>query len=95
MSEDDSLRADVISQVMCYDKLWYADIERRHGVLFRKYFASELQALESLQADGLVEIEPFGLTILPKGRFLRRAIAKAFDAYLAKDGVVTRHSKML
>lgn len=54
-------------------------------------FASELERLKSLEADGLVKVSHVGIDVLPAGRLLVRNVAMIFDRYLA--GNVTRSAK--
>lgn len=82
MSDDDSVRADVINRLMCYDEVRYRDVEVRHGIRFKDYFAAELQNLQPLAADGLVVLEPEAIRVTARGRFLLRNLAMQFDAYL-------------
>lgn len=82
LCDDDVLRADVINHLMCYDELPFAKIEAAHHIRFREYFSMELERLAPLAADGLVELLPDRVRVLPRGRFLLRALAMQFDAYL-------------
>ena len=82
MTRDDVIRRDVIQQIMCYGVLDFAATAARHGIDFASYFASELQALEPLVADGLAEFAAPGLRVLPAGRLLLRHLGMVFDAYL-------------
>ena len=82
MTGDDVIRRDVIQQIMCYGVLDYEATAKRHNIDFRRYFASELVALEPMVADGLAEFAEPGLRVLPAGRLLLRHLAMAFDAYL-------------
>jgi len=79
---DDQLRAKVISALMCYDELSYADFGRRHGIDFADYFAGELEMLHPLEQDGLVSMSAHGIQISSKGRLLLRSIAMVFDRHL-------------
>jgi oxygen-independent coproporphyrinogen-3 oxidase len=47
-------------------------------------FASELERLVPLAADGLVEVTNTGINILADGRMLVRNVAMIFDRYLGK-----------
>lgn len=94
MNDDDLLRADVINRLMCYDDVRFADLELRHGIHFRDYFAPELSKLQGLAADGLVSIDGAGIRVLPKGRFLLRNLAMQFDAYLPQGGA-PRYSRAI
>ncbi|MBL6751958.1 MAG: oxygen-independent coproporphyrinogen III oxidase [Nevskia sp.] len=82
LGKDDQVRRDVIAAVMCSGWLPYAEVEARHGIVFADYFAAELRRLAQFQDDGLVELRPQGLQVTPMGRYLLRAIAMSFDAYL-------------
>jgi oxygen-independent coproporphyrinogen III oxidase len=95
MTADDCVRADIIGRLMCYEELPFDPIERRHNIVFREYFASELLALQPLEADKLVRVETDRLLILPRGRFLRRALAMVFDAYLPREKAATTYSRVV
>ncbi|HEV2110223.1 MAG TPA: oxygen-independent coproporphyrinogen III oxidase [Gammaproteobacteria bacterium] len=82
LNEDDFIRADVINRLMCYDELRFADIERAYHIVFSEYFSLELRRLEPMAADRLISLEPDGIRVLPRGRFLLRNLAMQFDAYL-------------
>jgi len=79
---DDQLRADVIQSLMCYDELLFDDIDAKHGIDFRQYFAAEIERFTPLSEDGLVEVAENGIRITPKGRLLLRNIAMIFDRYI-------------
>ena len=95
MTADDCLRADVIGRLMCYEEVPFDPIERRHNVVFREYFARELTALQPLEDDKLVKVEPDRLLVLPRGRFLRRALAMVFDAYLPRENAASTYSRVV
>jgi oxygen-independent coproporphyrinogen-3 oxidase len=82
LGPDDVIRRDVIQQIMCYGVLDFATTAERHGIDFAAYFASELEALKPLVADGLAEFAAPGLRVLPAGRLLLRHLGMVFDAYL-------------
>ena len=85
MNRDDRIRADIISQIMCRSELKQSDIEKRWQLDFADYFESELQALSHLEADGLIEYQPDGFTVTPRGRLLLRIVAMTFDYYRAEQ----------
>ncbi|HVC28147.1 MAG TPA: oxygen-independent coproporphyrinogen III oxidase [Gammaproteobacteria bacterium] len=95
MSADDCVRADVIGRLMCYEELPFDPIERRHNIVFLEYFARELVALQPLEADRLVRVETDRLLVLPRGRFLRRALAMVFDAYLPREKTAHTYSRVV
>ena len=82
LSGEDRLRRDVILDLMCRFALDKRAVERRHGIDFDRHFAAELRSLEPLARDGLVELSPGRLEVTPRGRFVVRNVAMAFDAYL-------------
>ena len=82
LSEDDLLRRDVITRLICHFKLVYASVEQRWGIKFADYFASDLERLEGMQQDGLLEMDDSGIRVLPRGRLLIRNICMEFDKYL-------------
>jgi oxygen-independent coproporphyrinogen-3 oxidase len=96
LSADDLLRREVIGAIMCGGEVDYAAVGARHGVDFRAYFAEPLAALEQLALDGLVELQPGRLRVMPSGRYLLRAVAMPFDAYLPQAGTATpQYSKVI
>jgi len=92
---DDLLRADVIQALMCYDRLDFDEFDASHGIDFRRYFASELDRLQSLADDELIELQASGIAITPKGRLLLRSIAMVFDRHLGEVDTDKRFSKAI
>jgi oxygen-independent coproporphyrinogen-3 oxidase len=84
MSEDDTLRADVIQQIMCHGEIDIAATERRYGIEFDAYFGAEMRRLQVVIDDGLVELGTGRIRLTPAGRLLMRNVAMVFDAYVAK-----------
>jgi len=98
LTADDRLRREVIEAIMCRGLVDYAALEQRHDVSFAAYFAEALEALRPLQTDGLVELEASQMRVTPRGRFLLRAVAMPFDAYLRPAPAVAgaaRYSKVI
>ncbi len=91
-STEDWLRHDVIWDLMCHFRLDMAAIEERYGIDFPAHFAAELASLAPLAEDGLIEIAPGRIEVLPLGRLLVRNVAMAFDAYLTPASAV-RYSR--
>ena len=94
VTQDDIVRRDVIQQIMCYGVLDFAATAIRHGIDFERYFASEIEALKPMVADGLAEFAAPGLRVQPAGRLLLRHLAMAFDAYLP-TAQTSRFSKVI
>jgi oxygen-independent coproporphyrinogen-3 oxidase len=84
LSEDDRIRADAIQRLMCHGALDVHAFEHRHRIDFQRYFAAEVRRLRELETDELVQVTPSHIAVTPRGRYLLRIIAMAFDAYLAK-----------
>ncbi len=80
--DKDKLRRHVIMNLLCHDRLDFADVDARFGIDSRTYFADELMNLRQMEQDGLVSIHDEGVQILPKGRILGRNVAMVFDEYL-------------
>ena len=95
LTDDDRLRRDVIQGLMCHDRLEFAPIEQRHGIVFNDYFAVELEALTALADDALIVIDAGGIDILDRGRLLLRPIAMVFDAYLKQRETPARFSRVI
>ncbi len=94
LGEDDVIRADAISRVMCDGMLDMRAFGDAHGIDFAAYFGEELQRLRALETDGLVKVGARRIEVTARGRFLLRIIAMVFDAYLARpDSDRTRYSR--
>jgi len=87
LSEDDEIRRHVITELMCNFRLDVATVERRFGITFNDYFASELSTLTAADgspvADGLVSVTADRIEVRPLGRMFVRNICMIFDTYLA------------
>jgi oxygen-independent coproporphyrinogen III oxidase len=95
LTGDDRCRRDVIQSLMCHFTVDFAAIEARHGILFGEAFAAELDALQSLDDDGLVEITPGAIDVTARGRLLVRTVAMTFDRYLREDRERARYSRVI
>jgi oxygen-independent coproporphyrinogen-3 oxidase len=84
LNEDDRLRREVITELMCNFKLQKSNIETKYNIQFDDYFADALEQLEVYQEDGLIILQDERLTVTTAGRLLIRNIAMNFDAYLQK-----------
>ncbi|MDD2223085.1 MAG: coproporphyrinogen III oxidase, partial [Pseudomonas sp.] len=82
LNADDRLRRDVISALMCHNRIDIAAIEQQHAIVFKQYFADALQTLEEQVEDGLVTISDEAIVLLDQGNLMMRSVAMAFDAYL-------------
>ena len=85
LSDDDVIRREVINQLICHFDLSFVQIEKAFAIDFQKYFAKELNALKTMQEDGLIEMDKSGIKVTPAGNLLIRNICMAFDAYLQSN----------
>ena len=85
LTADDLLRREVISDLMCHGRIDFGTYEARHGIRFTEYFAEALAQLEDHVRDGLLQIHPTELVLLPQGHLMMRSAAMAFDAYLGGE----------
>jgi oxygen-independent coproporphyrinogen-3 oxidase len=95
LSRDDLVRRAVIMAIMCQGALQYESIELACMIDFKSYFASELEALKTLESAGMVVLEDNGLQVTDTGWFFVRAVAMLFDRYLQTDRNRARFSKII
>ncbi|MFL9927464.1 oxygen-independent coproporphyrinogen III oxidase [Herbaspirillum lusitanum] len=85
LSMDDVLRRLIIQRLMCNFELSLTSLEIAYPIVFREYFADEMERLRLLEQDGLISIEDEWITVESKGRMLIRNICMVFDRYLNQD----------
>jgi oxygen-independent coproporphyrinogen-3 oxidase len=95
VSRDDLVRRAVIMAVMCQGQVQFESVDLAYLIDFRTYFASEMNALADLAAQGLVELNDTGIQVTPTGWFFVRAIAMVFDRYLQTDRTRAKFSKII
>lgn len=93
LSDEDRRRRSIIMRLMCDRRLDYAALSKAFGFNFTERYAAQLGSLGDLEADGLIQRSPAGLTVTHLGAPLLRVIAMRFDAYLGGEG--QRHSKTI
>lgn len=84
VNDDDKLRKEVITRIMCDFELTKADIEKRFNIKFDEYFATELTMFGDFIEDGFVTLQPDKIIVHEPGRLFIRNIASVFDIYLRK-----------
>jgi oxygen-independent coproporphyrinogen-3 oxidase len=84
LSEDDKIRRWTIRQMMCNFYLDFAELERRFGVKYDEYFATEEAGLREFYEQGFLVRENGALRVLPLGQVFIRNVAMVFDAYLRR-----------
>ena len=82
LSNDDLIRRDVITRLICNFTLNFSAVERAWGIDFGDYFSGDLAQLDEMEADGLLVRDSDEVRVLPRGRLLIRNICMVFDNYL-------------
>jgi oxygen-independent coproporphyrinogen-3 oxidase len=95
LTRDDLVRRAVIMALMCQGELSFESIEEAHLIEFKSYFATELEALQKLAAQGLVTVNETRIQVTSMGWFFVRAVAMVFDRYLQTDRTRARFSKII
>jgi len=93
LSDEDRLRKQVITQLICHFRLDFGRIEAAWNIRFTEHFAAELAQLQEMAADDLLEIDDRSIRVKPRGRFLIRNICMVFDEYLRHN--VVQFSKVI
>lgn len=94
LNDDDVLRREIITQLICHFGLDIAAIERRFTIDFDHYFASEIVEVQQMERDGLLRKEGKRIHVLPAGHLLIRNVCMVFDRYL-RDATEKRYSKVI
>ncbi len=81
LNDDDVIRREVITELICNFRLEKKKIENRFGISFDDYFEGELEELKPMEEDGLLKLTGEGIEVLPLGRLLIRNICMVFDIY--------------
>jgi oxygen-independent coproporphyrinogen-3 oxidase len=95
LTEDDILRRDVISRLICNFMLDMSAVEKQYDISFADYFKDELKALQPMEEDGLIEVTDGEIRILPRGRMLVRNVCMVFDAHLKQARGEAKFSKVI
>ena len=82
LDEDDQLRREVITELMCNFRIENSKFESKYHIRFDDYFAEALVNLKSLEEDNLIVMEKNELKVTDIGRLLIRNIVMNFDKYL-------------
>ena len=90
LSQDDLIRREVISRLLCHTVIVKDEISKTFGINFDEYFAAELQRLKMPQEDGLVVINDKEIRTAWLGRIFIRNLAMIFDPYLEKQQLAAR-----
>jgi len=85
LSEEDEIRRQTIMRLMCDLGLDYAAMSEALHLDFKSHFATELDSLDDMEADGLLIKSAEGIFVTEVGRLFIRNIAMRFDANLPKQ----------
>lgn len=94
LNQDDVLRREVITSLMCHFVLDMVQIEQKYKIRFADYFAAELDDLGLMQKDGLLSLGDTEIQVEPAGRLLIRNICMVFDRYL-REKTEQRFSRVI
>lgn len=95
LTDDDELRRDVITQLICHFQIDFDEIQDLYRIDFKKYFHSEMKMLKDMEKDELLIVNNDSIEVLPAGRFLIRNICSVFDVYLNREDSIRHFSKMI
>jgi oxygen-independent coproporphyrinogen-3 oxidase len=87
LDQDDLVRRHVITRLMCDSRLDLRDVERRFGITFAEYFATELDELAGrgpYRTDGLLTLTPDAIALTELGRRFVRNVCMVFDRHLRR-----------
>ena len=90
LSQDDILRREVISRLLCHTVIVKDEISQKFAIDFDQYFAPELERLKLPQEDGLVVVNEKEIRTAWLGRIFIRNLAMVFDPYLEKQQLASR-----
>lgn len=90
LSQDDVIRREVISRLLCHTVIVKDEISKQFGINFDHYFAPELDRLKMPQEDGLVVMNDKEIRTAWLGRIFIRNLAIIFDPYLEKQQLASR-----
>ncbi len=94
LSADDVLRRAVITDLICHFHLEKAKVAQQFDIDFDGYFATEIEALAGMEADGLLTLSADRIQVEPRGKLLIRNICMTFDRYL-REKANQRFSKVI
>jgi oxygen-independent coproporphyrinogen III oxidase len=90
LSQDDVIRREVISRLLCHTVIIKDEISRQFAIDFDEYFAPELERLKTPQEDGVVVRGDKEIRTTWLGRIFIRNLAMIFDPYLEKQQLASR-----
>ncbi len=83
LDDDDRVRREVISQLMCHLKVDLDDVTARYKIA-PNYFAAELDKMAEFEDAGLLTRKGNAIALTETGRIFMRPVAATFDSWLGK-----------
>jgi len=93
LSEDDILRREVITNLMCNYQLYFGEIEQKYKINFKDYFAWGLNNLREMENDELVLVSDNKIEVTQMGKLLIRNIVMNFDGYIERKEDTAKYSR--
>ena len=82
LNDDDMLRREIITQLICHYRLNIKKIETAYNINFKMYFSNAQKELEIMSEDGLLIYTNSEINVTAKGNLFIRNICMLFDRYL-------------
>jgi len=95
LTADDLVRRTLIQCLMCRFEIPIESIEIAYLIVFKKYFASEMEDLAAFRESGLIQMDDQWITVTPLGRYFIRNICMVFDRYLREGRERARYSSVV
>lgn len=83
LDDDDRVRREVISQLMCHLRVDLDDVTARYNIA-PNYFAAELDKMAEFEDAGLLTRKGNAIALTETGRIFMRPVAATFDSWLGK-----------
>jgi len=84
LSQDDIIRREVITRIMCDFELEFNFIEKQFDIDFKVYFKWGLNNFKEMISDGIVDLSENKIKVTEQGRLLVRNIAMNFDGFIER-----------
>ena len=79
LNRDETIRRELIQRLRVYFTLDFAEFGKANNIVFKKYFASEINQLEEFVSDGILEIDDGSMRVTELGKFFTMQICRKFD----------------
>lgn len=81
LTKDDKIRRDMTVGLRSRLALSFRDVERKHGIVFKEYFARELPRLREFEQEGIIELSNDGIKVTETGLPFVSFVCMEFDRY--------------